>query len=62
MAHRTLRTEPKLERSCLKDNSETEAAMRAQLKTLAVVVALGFTASTLAVTTAEAQTRHRVLV
>lgn len=32
--------------------------MRAQLKTLAVVVALGFTASTLAVTAAEAQQRR----
>jgi uncharacterized protein YcfJ len=36
--------------------------MRAQLKTLAVVVALGFTASTIAVTAAEAQTRHKVWV
>ena len=36
--------------------------MRAQLKTLAVVVALGFTASTVAVTAAEAQTRHKVWV
>ncbi|MGR4864345.1 glycine zipper domain-containing protein [Caulobacter sp. LARHSG274] len=37
--------------------------MRAQLKTLAVVVALGFTASTVAVTAADAhQSRHRVLV
>ena len=37
--------------------------MRAHLKTLAVVVALGFTASTLAVTAAEAQTRtHKVWV
>ena len=36
--------------------------MRAQLKTLAVVVALGFTASSFAVTAAEAQTRHKVWV
>jgi uncharacterized protein YcfJ len=36
--------------------------MRAQLKTLAVVVALGFTASSVAVTAAEAQTRHKVWV
>jgi uncharacterized protein YcfJ len=36
--------------------------MRVQLKTLAVVVALGFTASTVAVTAAEAQTRHKVWV
>jgi uncharacterized protein YcfJ len=40
----------------------TELAMRAHLKTLAVVVALGFTASTVAVTAAEAQTRHKVWV
>ena len=37
--------------------------MRAHLKTLAVVVALGFTASSLAVTAAEAQGRtHKVWV
>jgi uncharacterized protein YcfJ len=37
--------------------------MRAQIKTLAVVVALGFTASSVAVTAAEAQTRtHKVWV
>jgi len=37
--------------------------MRVHLKTLAVVVALGFTASTVAVTAAEAQTRtHKVWV
>ena len=37
--------------------------MRAHLKTLAVVVALGFTASTVAVTTADAaQKRHRITV
>ena len=37
--------------------------MRAHLKTLAVVVALGFTASTVGVTAVEAQTRtHKVWV
>ena len=36
--------------------------MRAQFKTLVVVVALGFTTSTIAVTAAEAATRHRVTI
>jgi uncharacterized protein YcfJ len=55
----------KLERyQAFKDRQQTrEVAMRAHLKTLAVVVALGFTASTVAVTAAEAQTRtHKVWV
>src|SRR4051812_8668073 len=55
---------PSLSVHSVQDHKQrTELAMRAHLKTLAVVVALGFTTSSLAVTVAEAQTRtHKVWV